>query len=268
MRMISGLLAPQQGSFTLVGDASLSRRPMERIRKPLEAMGARITLTDGHAPMTIEGSRAQANRLHHPGSQRAGEDVHPAGRPANRGHDHGERVRPHPRPQRTGLARLWRNARRARWIRFRSPARRHSTPSRRRCPATLFCRILSLCRGAVSRLQPGADSLGLNPTRAALLDVLTALGAKIAVLHLEEKHAELVGTVQISAPARALGSTKVSGALAAQLIDELPVLAAIAPLHQRRHPHPRRKGTARQGVRPHRTGGEEPARHGRGGSRV
>jgi 3-phosphoshikimate 1-carboxyvinyltransferase len=40
MRMISGLLAPQQGSFTLIGDASLSRRPMERIRKPLEAMGA------------------------------------------------------------------------------------------------------------------------------------------------------------------------------------------------------------------------------------
>ena len=51
MRMISGLLAPQQGTFTLVGDASLSRRPMERIRKPLEAMGARLTLTDGHAPL-------------------------------------------------------------------------------------------------------------------------------------------------------------------------------------------------------------------------
>ncbi len=51
MRMISGLLAPQAGSFTLIGDASLSRRPMERIRKPLEAMGARLTLTDGHAPL-------------------------------------------------------------------------------------------------------------------------------------------------------------------------------------------------------------------------
>jgi 3-phosphoshikimate 1-carboxyvinyltransferase len=49
IRMLSGLLAPQQGSFTLIGDASLSRRPMERIRKPLEAMGARLTLTDGHA---------------------------------------------------------------------------------------------------------------------------------------------------------------------------------------------------------------------------
>ena len=60
MRMISGLLAPQEGRFTLVGDDSLSRRPMERIRKPLEAMGARLTLTDGHAPLTIEGGPLKA----------------------------------------------------------------------------------------------------------------------------------------------------------------------------------------------------------------
>src|SRR6516164_4033794 len=60
MRMISGLLAPQQGTFTLVGDASLSRRPMERIRKPLAEMGARLTLTDGHAPVIIEGERLKA----------------------------------------------------------------------------------------------------------------------------------------------------------------------------------------------------------------
>src|ERR1039458_7964021 len=55
MRMISGLLAPQQGRFTLVGDDSLSRRPMERIREPLEAMGAQLTLTEGRAPLMIEG---------------------------------------------------------------------------------------------------------------------------------------------------------------------------------------------------------------------
>jgi 3-phosphoshikimate 1-carboxyvinyltransferase len=73
------------------------------------------------------------------------------------------------------------------------------------------------------------DALGLNPTRAALLDVLTALGAHIAVLDLQEKNAELIGTVQVSAPAEGLRSTEISGALAAQLIDELPVLAAIAP---------------------------------------
>ncbi len=60
MRMISGLLAPQAGRFTLIGDASLSRRPMERIRKPLAAMGARLTLTEGHAPLTIDGGPLQA----------------------------------------------------------------------------------------------------------------------------------------------------------------------------------------------------------------
>ena len=61
MRMLAGLLAAQPGRFTLIGDASLSRRPMERIRKPLEAMGAHITLTDGrHAPLTIEGAPLNA----------------------------------------------------------------------------------------------------------------------------------------------------------------------------------------------------------------
>ncbi len=59
--------------------------------------------------------------------------------------------------------------------------------------------------------------------------MLTALGARISVLNLEEKHAELIGIVQVTAPAEGLGSVEISGALSAQLIDELPVLAAIAP---------------------------------------
>ncbi|MGP8082454.1 MAG: 3-phosphoshikimate 1-carboxyvinyltransferase, partial [Terracidiphilus sp.] len=97
-------------------------------------------------------------------------------------------------------------------------------------PGDISSAAFFLCAAA---LFPGSslvlDSLGLNPTRATLLDVLTTLGARINVLNLEEKNAELVGTVQISAPPEGLGSTEVSGALAAQLIDELPVLAAIAP---------------------------------------
>ena len=98
------------------------------------------------------------------------------------------------------------------------------------CPATS---LLPHSFSAPPRSFPGSslvlDCIGLNPTRATLLDVLTALGAHIAVLNLEEEHAELVGTVQITAAAEGLGSTEISGALAAQLIDELPVLAAIAP---------------------------------------
>ena len=60
MRMISGLLAPHPGTYTLIGDHSLTVRPMERIRKPLMQMGAEIELTDGHAPMTIRGRGLKA----------------------------------------------------------------------------------------------------------------------------------------------------------------------------------------------------------------
>jgi 3-phosphoshikimate 1-carboxyvinyltransferase len=55
MRLLCGPLAGQDGSFELVGDASLSRRPMERVAEPLRRMGARIETTDGHAPIRVEG---------------------------------------------------------------------------------------------------------------------------------------------------------------------------------------------------------------------
>jgi 3-phosphoshikimate 1-carboxyvinyltransferase len=71
------------------------------------------------------------------------------------------------------------------------------------------------------------DNLLLNPTRAALLDVLTSMGARINVLKVEEHHGELVGTVRLEA--HALSGAKIAGAQSAALIDELPVLAAIAP---------------------------------------
>jgi 3-phosphoshikimate 1-carboxyvinyltransferase len=71
------------------------------------------------------------------------------------------------------------------------------------------------------------DNLLLNPTRAAVLDVLTGMGARISVLDLEEKRGELAGTVR--AGGSDLKGTTISGAQGAALIDELPVLAAIAP---------------------------------------
>jgi len=89
-----------------------------------------------------------------------------------------------------------------------------------------------LLPSARRRCFPGSslvlDALGLNPTRAALLDVLTALAARISVLNLEERNSELVAQWQVQkAPDEGLGTTEISGPLAAQLIDELPVLAAI-----------------------------------------
>jgi 3-phosphoshikimate 1-carboxyvinyltransferase len=229
MRMVSGLLAPQQGRFTLVGDASLSRRPMERIREPLEVMGARLTLTEGHAPLMIQGTPLHAIDYTTPvpsaqvktcillaGLQTAGTTTV---REAVCTRDHSELA------LRAFGATLMRTLDS---VSIPGPQPLHAIDAA--VPGDISSAAFFLCAAA---LFPGSslvlDSVGLNPTRATLLDVLTALGAHIAVLDLEEKNAELVGTVQVTAPAQGLGSTEVSGALAAQLIDELPVLAAIAP---------------------------------------
>src|SRR6185295_7055809 len=60
MRLLTGVLAGHPFSATLVGDASLSRRPMRRVMTPLERMGARIEAVDGHAPMTVHGTKLHA----------------------------------------------------------------------------------------------------------------------------------------------------------------------------------------------------------------
>ena len=229
MRMMSGLLAAQEGRFTLVGDASLSKRPMERIRKPLEAMGARVTLTEGHAPLTIEGGELKAIDYTMPvpsaqvktcvllaGVQTTGTTTV---REAVRTRDHSELA------LRAFGARLTRTADS---VSIGGPQKLHAIEAM--VPGDISSAAFFLCAAA---MLPGSglvvDGLGLNPTRATLLDVLTTLGARISVVNLEEKNAELVGTVKIVAPPEGLGTVAVTGALAAQLIDELPVLAAIGP---------------------------------------
>ncbi len=232
MRMLSGLLAGQSGSFTLVGDASLSRRPMERVRNPLAEMGARIDLTDGHAPMTIHGaplagidyttpipSAQVKTALLFAGLQARGTTTV---REAVRTRDHGE----------LALRAFGVRVDRAKdSVSIAGGQQLHAIEAA--VPGDISSAAFFLCAAA---LFPSSnlifDELGLNPTRATLLDVLTALGAHIGVLNLETKNEELVGTVQVNGPPAGLTGTTISGALSAQLIDELPVLAAIGPYTQ------------------------------------
>ncbi len=229
MRMLAGLLAPQQSTFTLTGDASLSRRPMERIRKPLTQMGARIDLTEGHAPVTIRGAKLNPIDYATPvpsaqvksavlfaGLQTAGRTTV---REQVRTRDHSE----------LALRAFGANIERTLdSVSIDGPQQLQSIDAA--VPGDISSAAFFLCAAA---LFPESnlifDSLGLNPTRATLLDALTALGAHIGVLNLEEKNGELVGTVQVNAPHDGLTGTTISSALAAQLIDELPVLAAIGP---------------------------------------
>ncbi len=229
MRMMSGLLSAQAGEFTLIGDASLSRRPMERIRKPLAQMGAQITLTDGHAPVIVRrGSLTGIDYTTPIPSAQVKTALLFAGLQANgtttiresvRTRDHGE------------LALRAFGAEVTRTVDSVSITGKQTLKAiEATVPGDISSAAFFLCAAALfpeSNLV--LDGLGLNPTRATLLDVLTALGATVAVLNLEEKHGELIGTVQLNPPPKGMGGTTVSGALAAQLIDELPVLAAIAP---------------------------------------
>src|SRR6202035_862814 len=80
-------------------------------------------------------------------------------------------------------------------------------------------------------LFPGSQlvihDLLMNPTRARLLEILIALGLKISVTQMEEHNYELSGSVQVEG--QTLRGLSLAGADTAALIDEVPVLAAIAP---------------------------------------
>jgi 3-phosphoshikimate 1-carboxyvinyltransferase len=229
MRMLAGLLAPQRSAYTLVGDASLSRRPMERVRKPLSQMGAEIHLTEGHAPVTIRGTELHAIDYTTPvPSAQVKSAVLFAGLQASGTTTVREAVRTRDHSELALRAFGATVDRTLDSVSITGGQQLHGIEAA--VPGDISSAAFFLCAAA---LFPESnlvfEGLGLNPTRATLLDVLTALGAHIGVLGLEEINGELVGTVQVNAPKDGLTGTTISGALAAQLIDELPVLAAIGP---------------------------------------
>ncbi len=235
MRMLAGLIAPHPHVFTLIGDRSLTLRPMERIRKPLMQMGAKIDLTlnpgdkDGHAPITIHGGSLQAIDFDTPiPSAQVKTAVLFAGLQANGATSLTESIRTRDHSE---------HALRA----FGATLHRHgeklSIPGGQKLnaidatiPGDLSSAAFFLC---AALLFPDSnlilDSVGMNPTRASLLDVITALGGKIKVLNVEEHHGEMIGAIQVNGPANGPRGMHIGGALSAQIIDELPVLAAIAP---------------------------------------
>lgn len=235
MRMLSGLIAPHPHTFVLVGDHSLSARPMERIRKPLSKMGAEIHLTGGdgatggHAPMTIVGGPLNAIDFDTPiPSAQVKTAVLFAGLQANGTTSLTESVRTRDHSE---------HALKAFGATLTLDNDRLSIPGHQKLkaidatvPGDLSSAAFFLC---AALLFPDShlvlDSLGMNPTRSALLDVVTALGGRIKVLNVEEHHGELIGTIQVNRAPGGLKGVSISGALSAQLIDELPVIAAIAP---------------------------------------
>jgi 3-phosphoshikimate 1-carboxyvinyltransferase len=229
MRMLAGLIAPHPHTFTLIGDHSLTLRPMERIRKPLTQMGAKIDLVKGHAPITIHGGPVHAIDFDTPiPSAQVKTAVLFAGLQAEGTTSLTESVRTRDHSE---------HALRAFGATLNRVAEKLIIPGHQTLqaidatiPGDLSSAAFFLC---AALLFPDSnlilDGVGMNPTRASLLDVITALGGKIKILNVEEHHGELVGTIQVNGPATGPRGMHIDGALSAQIIDELPVLAAIAP---------------------------------------
>jgi 3-phosphoshikimate 1-carboxyvinyltransferase len=228
MRMLAGLVAAQGGVYRFAGDGSLTVRPMERIRRPLELMGARIELTDGHAPMTVHGTRLTGMEFEAPiASAQVKTAVLFAGLQAEGTTSIAERVRTRDHSE---------HALRAFGARLERKDDRLSIVGGQRLkaidatvPGDMSSAAFFLCASLLfedSNLV--LDALGMNPTRAAMLDVITAMGGVIKVLDVQETHGEMAGTIQVNRGNALLG-IDISGERAAQLIDELPVIAAIAP---------------------------------------
>lgn len=228
MRMISGILAGQPFASELIGDESLSRRPMKRIIEPLTQMGARIEAADGdRAPLRIRGAKLSGIRYRPPvASAQVKTCVLFAGLLAEgqttveepaRTRDHGElALRAFgAQVERTGDA-----------VSIAGGQMLH--PLDAYVPGDISSAAFFLCAASIfpeSNLV--VDGVLLNPTRSALLDVLTAMGSRISMLRVEEQQGELVGTIALQ-PGRGR-HVGIQGTLTALLIDELPALAAIAP---------------------------------------
>ncbi len=231
IRMLSGILAGQPFTSEMIGDESLSRRPMERVIKPLTQMGAQIKSEQGKPPLRITGGRLKPIDYKMPvasaqvktcilfaglfadGETRVEESI--------RTRDHGEVA------LRAFGAKLDRKSLGAgNEVRIRGGQRLRGIEAR--VPGDLSSAAFFLCAAA---LFPNSEltvpNLLMNPTRARLLDILMQLGLHISVTQLDEINGELVGSLQVNG-GHLKGAT-IAGADSAALIDEIPVLAAIAP---------------------------------------
>jgi 3-phosphoshikimate 1-carboxyvinyltransferase len=227
MRMLAGLLAGQPFSSEMIGDESLSRRPMRRVIEPLTRMGARIEAQDGHAPLRIQGGGLRGIEYRLPvASAQVKSAVLLAGLFAE-----GEtwveeplRTRDHTEIALAAFGGVVLGG--SHRVGLRGGQRLAAIEAT--VPGDISSAAFFLCAAALfPESQVMIDDVLLNPTRAVLLDVLAMLGVRTPILRLEQRQGELVGTIQVQ-PGGLRGAT-IAGAHAAALIDELPVLAAIAP---------------------------------------
>ncbi len=230
MRLLAGLLAGQPfdgGETILTGAPQLLRRPMRRVTEPLRRMGACVADTDGHAPLKIRGQRLRGcdhtlvvasaqvkSALLLAGLYAAGPTVVRQSGPAR---DHTERM----------LAAMGADVDVDGLTVTLTPGSQPLSPLDLTVPGDLSSAAFLLVAAA---LVPGSEltveSVGVNPTRTGLLDVLEAMGAEIGLGSVSRHCGEPVADVTVCFSC--LRGVDVGGDTVVRMIDEFPVFAVAA----------------------------------------
>ena len=226
MRLLTGVLSGQHGTFTLTGDESLRARPMERIAEPLRLMGVELETTDGHAPLTVTGGPVRGIAYELPvASAQVKSAILLAGLYAD-----GETTVVEPLPTRDHTEALLEAAgarvrRRPRSVTV-EPVERLQLGAVE-VPGDFSAAAPFLVAGT---LLPGSEltlhGLNLNPRRTGLLDVLERMGANVTVFNRRRIAGEPAGDLDVR-PAELVG-TNVSAQEVPLLVDELPLFALLA----------------------------------------
>jgi 3-phosphoshikimate 1-carboxyvinyltransferase len=247
MRLLAGLLAGQSFTSTLDGHAGLRRRPMERVAIPLREMGAQVETRQGCPPLTIAGGRLRGIDYHLPvASAQVKSAILLAGLYAE-----GQTIVRQPGPARDHTERMLK----AQGVSIKAqdniitlfpspprPARRPvldcaSGPGSRDgqplapCSLTIPADFSSAAFPLVAALLVPNSSLvlegiGINPTRAGLLDVLRRMGAEIVGLNASESGGEPVADLMLRSSR--LRGIEVGGETVVRMIDEFPIFAVAA----------------------------------------
>lgn len=232
MRLLAGVLAGQPFKSALTGDDSLRRRPMRRVLEPLERMGAALHARDGdHAPIEIRGGNLHPIDYAMPvASAQVKSAILLAGLYAD-----GWTSVSEPEQTRDHLEIALREfgaetQSDARAVRVRGGPQLQ--PRALSVPGDLSSAVFLIGAALIlPESQLIVHNVGLNPTRTAVLDFLLAMGAPIRLVSVQMRDGELFGDIAMR-HARLEGGV-ISVSAVPQMIDELPMLAALGPFTER-----------------------------------
>jgi 3-phosphoshikimate 1-carboxyvinyltransferase len=225
-RLVVGILAFQDGTFTLTGDASLSSRPMGRIADPLAAMGARIETTGGRLPLTVTGGALEAIDYELPvASAQVKSAVLLAGLGAT-----GRTTVIEPAPTRDHTELMLRQA--GVRVTVRPASISLDPPDHLRLGSVDVPGDFSsaapfiVAATIVPESRITIHDVNLNPRRTGLLDVLERMGGRVGILARRKLGQEQVGDLEVRSAE--LTATTIRSPEVPLLIDELPLFALLA----------------------------------------